>query len=138
MKKAVIIILAIGLLGALGCVGVLWALRPGGGGSTQVAPDSIESGGPAAIRLELSVWGAGGSIKGRYTDISMHYQLVGQEGYTILQPKLISHEEKREVYEFTIRPYPKGTSGTLEYYFELKLDGHYSRIGGIKTIELRH
>ena len=38
---------------------------PGGGGSTQIAPDTVKAGEPAVVKLIVSVWGAGGPIEGR-------------------------------------------------------------------------
>lgn len=70
----------------------------------------------------------------RHTDISLHYRLVGEDGYKALAPKLISQDEKREVYEFKLPAYPQGTMGEVEYYFELKLDGHPNRVDGMKKI----
>lgn len=121
---------------ALTLLGAACQLTPGGGGSVQAAPDAVKAGEPAVVRLTLSVWGAGGAIKGRYTDISLHYRLAGDEGSETLRPKFVSREEKREVYEFTIPAYPKGTVGEIEYYFELKLDGHHSRVNGMKKIKV--
>jgi len=117
-------------------LGASCQFTPGGGGSDQVVPDIIKAGEPAVIKLDLSVWGSGGAIKGRYTDISLHYRLVGEDSYKTLLPKLISQGEKREVYEFTLPAYPKGTDGEIEYYFELKLDGHPSRVDGMKKIKI--
>lgn len=108
----------------------------GGGGSIQVAPDIINSGEPVVIELELSVWGSGGAINGRYADILGYYRLIGGNEYKSLQPKLVSKEKQKEVYKFTIPPYPKGTTGEIEYYFELKLDGQPNRIDGMKKIKI--
>lgn len=121
---------------ALTLLGAACQLTPGGGGSEQAAPDEVKAGEPAVIQLTLSVWGAGGAIRGRYTDISLHYRLAGEGDFEPLRPKLISQEEKREVYEFTIPAYPAGTVGEIEYYLELKLDGHHSRINGMKRIKV--
>jgi hypothetical protein len=121
---------------ALTSLGAACQVSPGGGGSEQVAPDVVKAGGPAVVQLTLSVWGAGGAIRGRYTDISLHYRLVGEGDSKILRPKLISQEEKREVYEFTIPAYPEETIGEIEYYLELNLDGHHSRINGMKRIKV--
>ena len=113
----------------LGCVA-------GGGGSNQTAPDMIKAGEPAIIRLELSVWGSGGTIENRYTDIKGYYKLSSEESYKIISPKLISQNKKSEEYEFKIPAYPQGTSGKIEYYFEMKLDGHFNSVNGIKSIGL--
>jgi hypothetical protein len=134
--RLAISILAIAAFGGLCLLGALLAFTPGGGGSTQVAPDAIKVETPATIQLELSVWGKGGPIKGRYTEISLHYRLVGENTYTTVKPKLVFQGREREIYEFTIPPYPRGASGEIEYYFDLKLDGHYSRVVGMKRIPL--
>ena len=107
----------------------------GGGGSTQIAPDSVKAGEAVVIRLQLSVWGAGGPIKGRYTDIQLSYRLVGENGYTTVLPKPVSADQRHEIYEFMIPPYPQGTRGEIEFHFELKLDGQTSRIEGLKKIK---
>ncbi len=109
---------------------------PGGGGSTQTAPDSIRVEEDGWLKLELSVWGEGGPIAGRYTNVAAYYRLVGEDSYTSSPGKLVSQNKDREVYEFAISPYPKGTQGEIEYYFELKLDGHPSQVKGLKRIKV--
>jgi hypothetical protein len=137
MKK-IGIALCVLLLGGLMILGAVWTFaKPGGGGSTQIAPDVVNAGEPTVIKLELTVWGAGGSIKGRYTDVYLHYRLVGETTYKKVQPKLVSQYETQEIYDLTIPSYPKGTSGEIEFYFELKLDGHVNQIEGLKKIKLR-
>lgn len=109
---------------------------PGGGGSTQTAPHTIRAEEGGLLRLELSVWGAGGPIEGRYTDVVAFHRLVGQNTYTSTPSKLVSQDKAHQIYEFRILPYPRGTAGEIEYYFELKLDGHHSRVNGKKRIKL--
>ncbi len=124
-------------IGGVYLVGVLaTSCSPGGGGSTQLAPDRITAGNPAVIKLELSVWGSGGNIKGRYTGIKTFYRLVGTQGYSAVDAKRTSQDATHEAYEFVIPPYSVGTSGEIEYYFELKLDGQPSRIDGIRRIRI--
>jgi hypothetical protein len=106
----------------------------GGGGSTQIAPEKMGTNERAVIKLELAVWGAGGPIKGRYTDVVCYYHLVGENGYQALRADPIAKDERHEVYEFTIPPV--GTTGEIEYYFEMKLDGHLSRVNGINRIRV--
>jgi len=117
----------------------------GGGGSTQNAPDSVKPGEPALVKLDLSVWGSGGLIKDRYTDVAFYYRLVGEPNYKILKsnpiPVIFTGDQEKfngmyESYTFTIPPYSKGTTGDIEYYFEMKLDGHLNRIDGIKKIKV--
>ncbi|MBZ5728266.1 MAG: hypothetical protein LAP87_25175 [Acidobacteriia bacterium] len=111
---------------------------PGGGGSTQSGPDSVKAGEPIVINLELSVWGSGGSIDGRYKDIVLFYRCVGDSEYKTIEPRLISRHDKSEVYEFTVPAVANETSREVEYYLEMKLDGHLNRIEGIKKIRIDH
>src|SRR5687768_3652423 len=92
-----------------GCLSVA-----GGGGSTQTAPDTTNSGEPTIIKLELTVWGSGGPIKGRYTDVLGYYRLSGEQSYKSIAPKLESQNEDREVYTLAIPAYVKGTTGEIE------------------------
>lgn len=118
----------------------------GGGGSEQYAPDTIKTGEVAVVKLYVSAWGGGGAIKGRYTNISLHYKLVGKNTYKNVQPqsvvlpdnyqKVVSKTNQWEAYEFLIPPYPNGTTGEIEYYIDLTFDGYSSRQEGIKRIKL--
>jgi hypothetical protein len=100
-----------------------------------VAPDSVKAGEPAVVRVELAVWGAGGPVRGRYTGILAHYRLVGERAYALLRPaRAGGGDDHHENYEFVIPPYPPGTRGEIEYYLEMKLDGHPGRIEGIHRI----
>jgi hypothetical protein len=114
-------------------------MTPGGGGSTQSAPDTIVAGEAAVLRLELTVWGAGGSSAGRNTDTRAFYNCLGSSDEKLLTPNLVSQADKQEVYEFTIPPLPKSTDCKfIEYRFESRLDGHLNLIKGMKTIRVMH
>ncbi|HEX9503219.1 MAG TPA: hypothetical protein VF974_02755 [Patescibacteria group bacterium] len=115
----------------------------GGGGSSQYAPDTVKTGQPAEIKLDLSV--TSGTISGRYNRVSLYYKLVGDADNKSITnnpvPKIFSGDQskfngKYETYTFTIPPYPKGTKGEIEYYITLALDGHTSKIDGIKRIKI--
>ena len=108
----------------------------GGGGSTQTAPDSVEAGEPAVIELELSVWGSREGIQGRYTGVEAYYRLVGESKYGSVKPRLVLQEKDREFYKITIPAYPEGTQGEVEYFITLNLDGHPSRINGMKKVKI--
>lgn len=139
MKKTLIILGIICLVIFVGFVGLKWlgGNLAGGGGITQIVPDTVKSGDPAVVDLKLTVWGGGGPIKGRYTDIFLNYQITGQDVLGQLKPKLISQDEKSETYEFIIPGFPKGTKGgEIQYSIEAKLDGQPSRIEGIKKIQI--
>lgn len=103
----------------------------GGGGSNQQAPDSVKHNEPAKIKLELS---AQGSVKGRYTDVVCYYRVVGNNDYQQVRTEPVAKDKTHETYEFIIPPV--GRTGEIEYYFELKLDGHASRVNGIKKIKV--
>ena len=148
MKKifiifGIILVVVVGTWLVLGWVG---GGLTGGGGSEQITPDTTKSGQSNIIKFIVNAWGGGGPIKGRFTDIALHYRLVGQTNYEIIQPKLIALPEnfqkavtktlQYEAYEFIIPPYPQGTTGSIEYYIELKFDGYFSKTEGIKKIKI--
>lgn len=148
MKKILIGVGIVGLLLILsfGVYIFLGKNLAGGGGSEQYAPDTIKTGKVAVIKLYVSAWGGGGPIKGRYTNLSLHYKLVGENIYNNVQPqsvalpdnyqKVVSKTNQWEAYEFSIPPYPNGTAGEIEYYIDLTFDGYPSRQNGIKKIKL--
>lgn len=110
--------------------------QPGGGGSTQVAPDEVRAGAPARVGLQLTVWGAGGEIRNRYAELQLFYRLPNAIDYRKLQPVLLSRQSKQEVYEFTIPPPPPDATGEIEYYITFRFDGHENRVPGIKRIRI--
>lgn len=122
------------------------AFKPGGGGSEQFPPATATAGMPTRIGFIVNVWGDEGSIHGRFTDMVLHYQLVGENTYHSVTPVAAALPEKyRQIastnnqwlaYEFVIPPYPDGTLGEITYYITLKLDGHASKQPGIKIIKL--
>jgi hypothetical protein len=121
--------LGLSLIGVLGIIGlVLYSFVPGGGGSREVAPSLVHPCEPTVVRLELSVWGGGGPIAGRYSDVRMYYQMPGEDGDHALAPKLVSRSDTTEVYEFIVPPLRAGTQATIDHYFEVTLDGERTRI----------
>src|SRR4051812_12854910 len=78
----------------------------GGGGLIQVAPDTILAGVPAKFALVASVWGAGGSIKGRYREVVLHYRLVDESEFqSVLPTRPTRLDNHRERYDFTLPAY---------------------------------
>jgi hypothetical protein len=140
----IILILAIVVL----AVGVFWYLGhnlAGGGGSDQIAPASVSAGQPAIVKIDLDVWGGGGPVAGRYTDLNFYYRLVGQPTYNVLQSSAVpivytgaqaKFNGDYEEYTFTIPPYPTNTSGSIEFYYDVKLDGVQNHALGLKTIQV--
>lgn len=136
------VILALGLMLSLPAA----AFKPGGGGSEQIPPATATAGTPTTIGFIVSVWGDEGPIQGRFTDMTLHYQLAGENTYQTVAPAAVSLPEKYHqattnynqwlAYEFVIPPYPAGTHGEITYYITLKLDGHASKQAGLKTIKL--
>lgn len=129
---------ALGRNGILACLYCFAAasctVAPGGGGCTQIAPDFIRAAEGGTVRLELAVWGSGGEIAGRYTDIGLSYRLVGEQEYKSASIRVVSSDAKHQAIEAQIPPV--GREGEIEYFVELKLDGHYSRVDGIKKIRV--
>ncbi|HEU4452658.1 MAG TPA: hypothetical protein VFR81_06335 [Longimicrobium sp.] len=123
-----------GIVAALLFLLLAWGCGPGGGGTIQVAPETVRAGEAAMVQLELSVWGAGGDVRGRYTELAAFYRLVGEPAFREVTPTLVSGDERSERYRIVIPPYPRGTRGEIEYYIDVKLDGHASRIEGIRRI----
>ena len=110
--------------------------QPGGGGFNQTSPETVRAGEPAILTLEAYVWGAGGPIAGRCTQVAAFYRLTGSTEYQKVLPTLVSQNDKRELYRFTIPPFPAGTEGQIEFYFEVKLDGYLNHINGLKKITI--
>lgn len=144
MKKVLIILGVVIILGA-GFYLIMRTFVPGGGGSDQTAPDSIKTGEPAPVKINFSVWGSGGPIKGRYTEVILYYRLVGEATYKALRsdpvPVIFTGDQQKfdgkyESYIFTIPPYPKGTNGEIEFYYEMKLDGYFNHVDGLKKIKI--
>lgn len=148
MKKLLIIL---GLIVALGCL--LWfglaywvGGNTGGGSSRLNVPDTIKTGEATDIELIVTATGGGGPIEGRFTNISFHYRLVGENTYKIVQaqPAILpdnfkaiqSKSFQSEAYTFTVTPYPKGTIGEIEYYTKMTFDGYSSNTEGNKKIKV--
>jgi hypothetical protein len=136
LNKKIIVIgaLVLAVVLAIYIIPQYWDVA-GGGAVIQTASDSVKTGETIVIKLEVSVPGSKQNINGRYTDIVMHYNLTEFDSNSV-QPKLISQTKYKEIYEFTISPYPEGTQGEISYYIELKLDGHAGRIEGYKKIKV--
>jgi hypothetical protein len=150
MKKILVIVGSTVVLRTLLWFGFVYLvagnMNIGGGGAQQYAPDSVLSGEPASITLIVTATGGDGEIKGRFTDISLHYRLVGENTYNSIQPQLVVLPDnfqtvqtktfQSEAYEFTIPSYSKGTVGEIEYYTVMTFDGYPSRADGVKKIQL--
>lgn len=147
MKKILITIGGIILLGGMAWGGLYWfgSNLAGGGGISEIAPDTVQTGQPATVKLELSVRGGEGRVMGRYTDIVFYYRKVGETNYKSLTatpvPIVYTGEQQKfngkyESYSFIIPPYPKGTTGEIEYYYDMKLDGQLNHTVGLKKIKI--
>lgn len=109
-------------------------MRPGGGGSTHIPPRSIIAGLPTTLSVELSVWGAGsGPISSRYKDVMCYYKYTGSDKFFAVQMQPSTTlfqrltELKRLVYECTLPVFSLDQGDVIEYYFDMKFDGHYNR-----------
>lgn len=108
-------------------------MQPGGGGVTQVAPETVRVGEPATIRLDLSVWGAAGKADGRYTNIKVWHRRESQGAFQPVAATPVSGTDKVAIFEARI---PGQPAGEIEYYIELELDGHLNRIAGLRKIRV--
>jgi len=148
MKKILIILGSIVVIGGLLWFGLSYWIggNIGGGGMQQYAPDTVQAGEPADITIIATATGGGGDIQGRFTDLTLHYRLVGENVYKSIQSQSIALPDnfktvqsktfQSEAYKFTIPAYSKGTTGEIEYYVEMTFDGYPSKIDGIKKIKL--
>ncbi len=148
MKKILIILGSIFVIGCLSWLGLSYWIggSVGGGGMQQYAPDTVEAGEPADITLIATATGGGGSIQGRFTNLSLSYRLVGENVYKSIQPQSIALPDnfktvqsktfQSEAYKFTIPAYPKDTTGEIEYYTEMTFDGYPSKTDGVKKIKI--
>lgn len=147
MKKLSIVIGVIVIVILAGYLGLRYLGNnlAGGGGISETAPDNVKAGEPAFVTLELSVWGGGGPVSGRYTNVVFYYRKVGETNYKSLTsnpiPKVFTGDQEKfngkyESYTFTIPPYPKGTTGEIEYYYDMKLDGQLNHTVGFKKIKI--
>lgn len=111
--------------------GSSWALssfEPGGGGASQPDP-IVDPDGMIRVRLVLTVWGSGGEIKGRYSNVIMRYYIATKPDQLYTLPgMLISSDKSSEQYEFSILLGEHHAQGSIEYYFEVTLDGHKTKI----------
>ena len=126
------IILALSLLLLAGCDGIA-----GGGGSVNVPPDAIAYGHTTSLRLELSVWGAGsGKITNRYTEVRCHYKPEKATTFTSIEGRIETESKDRMFMIFDLPPYSAADGAYVEYYFDMKLDGHHNK-RGVERVPLR-
>jgi hypothetical protein len=148
MKKILIILGSIVVIGGLLWFGLSYWIGGsiGGGGMQQYAPDTVQAGEPADITIIATATGGGGYIQGRFTDLTLHYRLVGENVYKSIPSQSIALPDnfntvqsktfQSEAYKFTIPAYPKSTTGEIEYYVEMTFDGYPSKTDGVKKIKV--
>jgi hypothetical protein len=104
----------------------------GGGGSVHTPPGSIAFSQLTPLRLELSVWGAGsGRMSKRYTEIRCHYKAEKGTAFVTLEGKVESEAKGRMFVVFDLPAFDTPDGTYVEYYFDMKLDGHYNK----RTVE---
>jgi hypothetical protein len=107
--------------------------EPGGGSSYQ-PPPVIEPDGSVRIGLKLTVWGGGGPINGRNTDVVMYYKSIGSNQFHAVSGHIISSNESMELYEFRISHELHDVIGPIDCYFEATLDGYKTKMPGQHTV----
>lgn len=130
MKKTIIIVGILLLVGG----GIFYWIGnnfAGGGGVTQEVPDMVMAGTPITFYLYPSIWGKGAKkIEKIYPSATVYYRLVGEEQYRVVPGKSIPLPENYrsavsdtlnwKAFEFSLPAYPLGTTGEIEYYFEVQ------------------
>jgi hypothetical protein len=122
-------------------VATLTSCRPsgfeiGGGGSTHIPPGRLVQCEPTTLELELSVWGEGsGAMSKRWKAVRCHYRITGEAQYTAIDMTIEEETKNKILFACTIPPQPNAGS-TLEYYFDMMLDGHYNKRDG-GTIDIQ-
>jgi len=106
----------------------------GGSGSVHNPPPFISYGAPTELKLELSVWGAGhGKIIKRYKNVKCHYRLDQNGKFEAVEliPDATQEqqeaEKKRLTFKCVLPPFHPGQGREVEYYFDMRFDGHYNR-----------
>lgn len=152
MKKIVFIILGTLLLIGGGFYYWLGSNLPGGGGVREEVPDTVMAGEPITFYLYPSTWGKGAKkIEKIYPGATVFYRLVGEKEYQLVIGKPVPLPENYRAavsdtlnwraFEFSLPVYPIGTTGEIEYYFEIQNptnpnhpDGKF-RVEGIKKVK---
>ena len=112
-----------------------------------IAPNTIKTGEPTDIDLIISGTGGDATINTHITKLLLYYRLVGEDTYTIIQSQASSLPDNYKAvqskiflsnaYKFTIPPYPKGTSGEMQYYILMTIDNNTpTKIDLNKNIEV--
>jgi hypothetical protein len=120
MSTCIRIITLVPLLLLAGCNFV----AGGGGGSVHSPPEVIDYDRVTPLRLELSV--NEGSAK-RYTDVRCHYKTEKARSFTALQGRVEGEASNRMFIVFDLPPLSAADGTYVEYYFDMKLDGHYNK-----------
>jgi len=100
----------------------------GGGGSVHHPPKYIESGKPTKLEVQLSVWGAGSQdVTRRYKKVICHFRIVGQDKFINIPMKVSQIMENKAVYECLLPVFSEKDGNSVEYYFDMYLDGVYNK-----------
>jgi hypothetical protein len=100
----------------------------GGGGSIHTPPEYIESGKTTRLELELSVWGAGSTnVTKRYTKVTCHFKITGKDKFTDLPMTVSETMKSKAIYECLLPAFSIKDGNSVEYYFDMYLDGHYNK-----------
>lgn len=96
----------------------------------NVPPEAIAYGQPTTLRLELSVWGSksgSGRMSERYTDVRCHYKAEEATVFTNLEGRVESEAKDRMFVVFELPAFSAADGAYVEYYFDMKLDGHNNK-----------
>lgn len=78
-------------------------IGPGGGGTTEVVyvPSSVR---PIELQLDVTVWGAGDPVAGRYRDLRLHYTIGGKPPEQSVPGRSAYRDRQRERLAFAVLP----------------------------------
>ena len=100
----------------------------GGGGSVHHPPKYIESGKTTKLEMQLSVWGEGKSdVTKRYKDVTCHFRIEGKDKFANLPMEVSQIMENKAIYECLLPAFSIKDGNSVEYYFDMYLDGHYNK-----------
>ena len=130
-KRGIFIIVTILLLlsGAVFAVHHKGACLAGGGSAQYTAPEEFTVGAPLVLELKLSRWGAPqcmtDQVIDHFTEVKCHFRAKGAADYATLDMQGTVIDNNNVSYSCTIPA--KAVTSQIEYYFDYKMDGVYSR-----------
>lgn len=127
------------VLVAVGFIGIVVALAlylmlgnvAGGGAAYQDAPESVMVGEKYEIVFRFGVWGSGGEVSTRLSNVKLHLDFESKHNYEI-SASSVQRDGERMIYRFQSQA--PATQGEIKYYFKFIFDGQLKRVDGLRPI----